>query len=193
MTGKEWAVNKVPPTPEPDEVVWRLPGGSAARSALLVLPHAGGNAHSYAQWRDYLPDDVLLLIGQYPGRGARFSEALPRQMSDLAGPIAASLPAGRRRPGRARAQHGLAGRLRGRPGPDRGRPSAAGLHRLRLPGALPGQPEPGPSRELLNDDELVAAIQSRGGTDDGILDEPELREILLPPIRADFAIDDAYR
>ena len=78
-------MNKVPFSPEPDEVVWRLPGGAPARSALLVLPHAGGNAHSYAQWRDFLPADVLLLIGQYPGRGARFSEALPRQMSDLAG------------------------------------------------------------------------------------------------------------
>ena len=53
---------------------------------------------------------------------------------------------------------------------------------------------PSPVRaERLSDDELVAAIQSRGGTDDGILDEPELWKILLPPIRADFAIDDAYR
>ncbi|MFD1852272.1 thioesterase II family protein [Kitasatospora cinereorecta] len=47
-----------------------------------------------------------------------------------------------------------------------------------LPNQCPVHPE------LLDDDQLVAAIKERGGTDDGILDEPELREIVLPSIRA---------
>lgn len=47
--------------------------------------------------------------------------------------------------------------------------------------------------DRLTDDELVAAIKERGGTEDGVLDEPELREIVLPSLRADFALDDDYR
>lgn len=81
-------------TPAPDDVVWDLPGEGEQRVSLLVLPHAGGNAHAYAEWRAYLPADVRLLIGQYPGRGARFAEDLPRDVADLAGPVVAALPAG---------------------------------------------------------------------------------------------------
>ncbi|MDB1085971.1 alpha/beta fold hydrolase [Streptomyces sp. ACA25] len=181
------------PVPAPDDVVWKLPGADALpRTSLLVLPHAGGNAHAYAEWRQYLPDDVRLLLGQYPGRGARFSEPLPGGIEDLVRPIVASLP------------------------PDTGDLVVLG-HSMgslvafevartltgagRAPRALiasacraPFLPNPSAVHpERLDDDALVAAIKERGGTDDGILDEPELREIILPSIRADFAIDDVYR
>ncbi|MFC4036154.1 thioesterase II family protein [Streptomyces polygonati] len=181
------------PPPEPDDVVWNIPGDAPQqRGSLLVLPHAGGNAHAYAQWRQYLPADVRLLIGQYPGRGARFSEPLPESMDDLAAPVVAALP------------------------DDTGNLVVLGhsmgslvafevVRKLQAAGRTPRAliasacrapilPNPSAVRpETLDDDALVAAIKERGGTDDGILDEPELREIVLPSIRADFAIDDVYR
>ena len=191
-------MNFVPPTipaggTPAEDVVWTLPGTAAGpRTALLVLPHAGGNAHAYAPWRALLPDSVDLLLGQYPGRGARFTEPLPQRVADLAGPIVASLPDA--------AQdvvvlgHSMGSLVAfevaheltslGRP------PRALIVSACRAPFL----PNPSPVRPgLLDDDELVAAIKERGGTDDGILDEPELREIVLPSIRADFAIDDVYR
>jgi pyochelin biosynthesis protein PchC len=196
----ESTVNEVPPlrtavgspAPEPDDVVWRLPGSPGRRRALLVLPHAGGNAHSYAQWREFLPGDVQLLVGQYPGRGARFTEALPGQMSDLARPVAASLPSevddlvilGHSMG--ALVAFEVARALTGAGLPPRAFIASA-CRAPFLPNPSPVWPE------TLSDDDLVAVIQSRGGTDDGILDEPELRPILLPPIRADFALDDAYQ
>ncbi|KOU45091.1 thioesterase II family protein [Streptomyces sp. NPDC054949] len=180
-------------TPAPDDVVWDLPGEGEQRVSLLVLPHAGGNAHAYAEWRAYLPADVRLLIGQYPGRGARFAEDLPRDVADLAGPVVAALPAG------ATDELVVLGHSMGslvafevvRALQAAGRtPRALVASACRAPFlANPAAVHP----ELLDDDALVAAIKQRGGTDDGILDEPELREIILPAIRADFAIDDVYR
>ncbi|MGW4853856.1 thioesterase II family protein [Streptomyces sp. NPDC004288] len=180
------------PTPAPEDVVWDLPGDRPHRLSLLVLPHAGGNAHAYSAWREHLPADVRLLIGQYPGRGARFSEDLPESVDDLALPVVEALPADtgalvvlghsmgslvafevtRALQAVGRTPQGLI---------------ASACRAPVLPNQAPVQPE------LLDDDELVAAIKERGGTDDGILDDEELREIVLPSIRADFAIDDAYR
>jgi surfactin synthase thioesterase subunit len=133
-----------------------------------------------------------LLIGQYPGRGARFTEALAGQMSELADPIAACLPSdvddlvvlGHSMGALVAFEVARALGRAGRP------PRAFIASACRAPFL----PNPSPVwPETLSDDDLVAAIKSRGGTDDGILDEPELREILLPQIRADFAIDDAYQ
>ncbi|MFD5098040.1 thioesterase II family protein [Streptomyces albidochromogenes] len=179
--------------PNADDIVWDLPGEGPQRTALLVLPHAGGNAHAYAEWRAHLPQDVRLLIGQYPGRGARFAEDLPLTIADLADPVAAALPADlgedlvvlghsmgslvafevvRLLTAAGRAPRSLVA-------------SACRAPFLENPSAV--------YPERLDDDQLVAAIKERGGTDDGILDEPELREIIIPSIRADFAIDDVYR
>lgn len=176
-----------------EDVVWSLPEGQATGTlSLLVLPHAGGNAHSYANWRDHLPPDVRLLVGQYPGRGARFGDDLPVDMDDLARPVFECLP------------------------PDTGdlivmghsmgalvafeiatRLTAAGRAPLAFIASscrAPHLVNPRPVHpERFDDDQLVAAIKARGGTNNAILDEPDLREIIIPSIRADFAIDDGYR
>ncbi|MBM9617676.1 thioesterase II family protein [Streptomyces zhihengii] len=180
------------PTPAPEDVVWDLPGDAPHRLSLLVLPHAGGNAHAYSVWRDHLPADVRLLIGQYPGRGARYCEDLPASVDDLALPVVDALPAdtgalvvlGHSMGSLVAFEVTRALQAAGRT--PRGLIASA----CRAP-VLPNQAPVHPER--LDDDELVAAIKERGGTDDGILDDPELREIVLPSIRADFAIDDAYR
>ncbi|MER5208122.1 alpha/beta fold hydrolase [Streptomyces sp. NPDC002825] len=180
------------PTPAPEDVVWDMPGDLPHRLSLLVLPHAGGNAHAYSEWREHLPADVRLLIGQYPGRGARFSEDLPESVDDLALPVVDALPAdtgalvvlGHSMGSLVAFEVTRALQAVGRT------PQGLIASACRAP-VLPNQCPVHPER--LDDDELVAAIKERGGTDDGILDDEELREIVLPSIRADFAIDDAYR
>jgi surfactin synthase thioesterase subunit len=177
----------------PEDVVWNLPGTRPGhRTSLLVLPHAGGSAHTYMQWRAELSPDVHLFIGQYPGRGARFTEPLPGSLDDLVGPIVAGLPSdthdlvvlGHSMGSLVAFEVARALAAAGRP------PRAFVASACRAP-FLPNPSPVNPAR--LDDDELVAVVKSRGGTDDGILDEPELRDIVLPSIRADFAIDDDYR
>ncbi|WIN00203.1 alpha/beta fold hydrolase [Actinoplanes oblitus] len=178
----------------PDDVVWVLPGDDNVphRTSLLILPHSGGNAHAYAPWREQLPPHVRLLVGQYPGRGARFSEPLPETMADLVEPVLACLPPGtddlvvlgHSMGSLVAYETALALTRAGRP------PRALVVSACRAPFL----PNPSPVHPAaLDDDALIAAIKERGGTENGILDEPELRELLLPSIRADFAIDDAYQ
>ncbi|WP_405860261.1 alpha/beta fold hydrolase [Streptomyces sp. NBC_00090] len=179
-------------TPAPEDVVWDLPGDAPHRLSLLVLPHAGGNAHAYSVWREHLPADVRLLVGQYPGRGARYCEDLPGSVDDLALPVVDALPGdtgplvvlGHSMGSLVAFEVVRALQAAGRT------PLGLVASACRAP-VLPNQAPVHPER--LDDDELVASIKERGGTDDGILDDPELREIVLPSIRADFAIDDAYR
>jgi pyochelin biosynthetic protein PchC len=181
-------------TPDHEDVVWSLPdpAGLSAGPALLVLPHAGGSAHTYAQWREPLPSGIGLLLGQYPGRGARFSEPLPSTMDDLAGPVLRCLPpdaddlvvVGHSMGSLVAFEVARRLTAEGRP------PRALVASACRAPHL----PNPSPVRpRSLTDDDLVTVIKARGGTDGEILDEPELREIIVPSIRADFAIDDDYR
>lgn len=179
--------------PNASEVLWELRRGSASGGlSLLILPHAGGNAHYYAQWENRLPEDVGLLIAQYPGRGSRFTDDLPESVDDLVAPIVSLL-----------ADDGRDLVVLGHSmGTLVAYEVALGLTRVgRPPRALIGSacrapflPNPSPVLpETLSDEELVAAIKARGGTEHEILDEPEMWEIILPSIRADFGIDDVYR
>lgn len=191
-TDQESGYGSGPGGSAPEDIVWSLPEKSAADTALLVLPHAGGNAHAYSDWRDLLPPGVRLLIGQYPGRGARFADPLPESIDDLAVPIVESLP-----PGVANLVvlgHSMGSLVAfevARRLTERGTPPKALIASACRAPHLPNQAPVFPA--TLDDDALVAAIKARGGTQDDILDEPELREIILPAIRADFAVDDDYR
>jgi len=178
--------------PHRADVVWSVPERPARPGpALLVLPHAGGNAHSYSPWREFLADDVRLLLGQYPGRGARFIEPLPNSMQDLVGPILDSLPPGTDELVVLGHSMGslvafeVARQLTAahRP-PQRLIVSACRAPHLRS--LRPVHPQ------TLSDDQLVAVVQARGGTDSAVLDDEELRAIVLPSLRADFTIDAAY-
>lgn len=175
------------------EVLWELRSGTAPGGfSLLILPHAGGNAHYYAQWEKLLPESAGLLVAQYPGRGSRFTDDLPESMDDLAGPIVSLLAADQRdlvilghSMGTLVAYEVALGLTK------------AGRPPLALIGSAcraPFLPNPSPVLPgTLSDEELVEAIKVRGGTEHAILDEPEMWEIILPSIRADFAIDDTYQ
>ncbi len=43
---------------------------------LVCLPFAGGNAQSYAQWKDLLGKEIEIVTIEYAGRGTRFCENL---------------------------------------------------------------------------------------------------------------------
>ncbi|GAA2695404.1 thioesterase II family protein [Nonomuraea recticatena] len=174
------------------DVVWDLGPGPGRRVNLLVLPHAGGSAHAYLDWADLLPAGFGLLIGQYPGRGARYAEPLPESVDDLVDPIVAHLPPtadelivlGHSMGGLMAFE--IVRRLE-----ELGRPVlglvASACRAPHLPNPSPVHPE------TLSDDELVAVLRTRGGTPEEVLDHPQLRSMVMGTVRADFAIDDTYR
>jgi surfactin synthase thioesterase subunit len=60
-----------------------------------------------------------------------------------------------------------------------------------------GSPAPGSHREQratgLSDDEFLAAVERFAGFRHEVLDDPEMRELILPALRADVAMHEAYR
>ncbi|MFK3984248.1 thioesterase II family protein [Micromonospora sp. NPDC050397] len=165
----------------------------APRLRLICFPHAGGSAGFFRSWAALVPDDVELLAVRYPGREDRFAESPARHMADLAEPIA---QASMKLDDTPLALFGhsmgatvafeVTARLADAP-------TAVG------PAALfvSGRPGPGKTRSRhladATDDRLVEDLLAMGGTSAEVLANPELRELFLPVIRADYRLLDAYR
>lgn len=49
------------------------------------------------------------------------------------------------------------------------------------------------NRATWSDDELVAELRKLGGTPEAVFDEPELLDIILPILRADYLVCDGFR
>ncbi|MBV7673005.1 alpha/beta fold hydrolase [Streptomyces halstedii] len=170
----------------------RWSGGGAARLRLICLPHAGGGASFYRPWAALLPGEVELLAVQYPGREDRFGDPLIDTMDELVTALADVLPPLLGRPyalfghsmGSAVAwelAHELA--ARGAPPP----------RRLFVSGrAAPGTAVSGTTHRR-GDEELCAALRRMGGTSADVLDDPELRSLVLGVVRNDFRLVETHR
>lgn len=164
---------------------------AAPRVRLICFPHAGGTASFFRTWPRWAPEDWEMNAVCYPGREERIAEPCPASMAELAGQLADALAPridastvffGHSMG--ASVAHEVAALLAGRGGPA---PRAlfvsgrAAPHRLRRVGN--GQ---------LTDDELLTMVAGLGGPGAEVLREPDLRELVLPPIRADYQLLDAY-
>jgi surfactin synthase thioesterase subunit len=169
-------------------VVPRPRPGAAAR--LFCLPYAGAGASAYHRWPAAFGQDVEVRAVQLPGRENRIAEDPEFDLADLADAIAA----GADRP-YALYGHSLGGR----------HAFEVVRHLHRTGGPLPVRLYVGGSRaphihaggffdglSELDDDALLAKVVAGGGLSDEVLAEPELVELLLPVLRADFTALDEY-
>ncbi|MGW1216683.1 thioesterase II family protein [Streptomyces sp. NPDC002499] len=162
----------------------------------MCFPHAGGSATAFVELARALPADFDVVAVQYPGRQDRYAEepftALAPLVEAVAGELARVLAAD---PGRPYALFGHS----------MGALLAFETARLLAQGELPGPRRlflsgrggPGVRRGLLRDHyddaELVAELRTLGGTDQDMLDSPDVLEMILPALRADYRLVDAYR
>ncbi|MGY0231935.1 thioesterase domain-containing protein [Longispora urticae] len=156
---------------------------------LFCLPYAGGGAGAFRAWRGAFPAAVDVQPVQLPGRESRLAEP-----AEFAPELVAAAIAGRADRPYAIYGHSMGARL-----------GFEVIRCLRRTGArLPERFYVGASRPPdlvepiariadLPDDAFVRGLEELGGTPVGVLDVPELREMLLPVLRADFAWIDGYR
>ncbi|GAA1954221.1 thioesterase II family protein [Amycolatopsis minnesotensis] len=158
----------------------------ASPSARLVcFPHSGGSAAFYRRWATALPEDVELVAVQYPGRLDRIREPLVDDMPTM---VAAIIDELRSVPGRGLALFGhsmgasVAWEVAHRIGPDAlfvsGRPAPRHHRRGR--------------RHLGSDEALWNHVRALGGSQDSLLDNAVVREIALPPLRADYRLIETH-
>ena len=168
----------------------QLPG---SRMRLFCLPNAGGGASAYRHWQGIMPADIEVCPVQPPGRENRILEAPFCSIEGLIEAIDAAL-----------------GPMLDRPFALFGHSMGAAVafewaHRLRLARGLeprllivaaraaPQLPRTWPSMYDLPDDELKRRLRDLAGTPEGVLENEELMDLLLPLLRADFQIHDTYR
>ena len=166
--------------------------GRAPAARLFCLPYAGGGASAYAGWPDALGADVEVCPVELPGRQTRWREPAYTGVRPLVQALAPAL-AGELELPYALFGHSmgalvafeLARELRRR--------------RLRLPrvlfvagGLAPHLRREAPDIHDQPDGLVVDRLRRLGGLDEAIVAEPELLELLLPAIRADFSICETY-
>ncbi|MFI5983579.1 thioesterase II family protein [Streptomyces sp. NPDC051555] len=181
-----------PPTPvDGDRWFRRYAVRAAPRRRLLVLPHAGGSASFYHAWGTSFDDATEVMVARYPGRHDRLAEPCVETMDELADQVTAALLPHLDVPltlfGHsmgASLAHEVALRLERAHGV---RPAALHVSSRKPPHRLAPR-----TLHTEDDDALIAEVRRLGGTEDALLDDPDLREIVLPAIRGDFTIVGTY-
>jgi medium-chain acyl-[acyl-carrier-protein] hydrolase len=163
-----------------------------AKGQLICLPFAGGGASFYRRWSAIVPDTISMFAMQLPGREERMNEPPFERMQELVqAAIVGLVPT--LRPPYSLFGHSLGAlicyelihalRQQGHPMPEH----------LFVSGAMAPQiaRTSKPVHEL-PDNLLIEEIARYGGFAEEILDHPELMELLLPRLRADFALFETY-
>ncbi|MGF1428295.1 thioesterase II family protein [Kitasatospora sp. LaBMicrA B282] len=189
-------IRRLTPRPAPSIVAGSTHAGAApagpTRLRLICLHPAGAGASLYRDWPAALPADVEVLAVQLPGRETRlFDPCLTdyRQVVDELHAALRPLLTGRY----ALFGHSMGAMLgyglalaaaeHGDPAPVRLLVSGCGG-----PGSAPREP----GRADWSDEELVADLRKMGGTPEEVLAQPDLLDLILPPLRADYQVCEGY-
>ncbi|MDY7229540.1 thioesterase II family protein [Hyalangium rubrum] len=158
---------------------------------LFCFPHSGGSVGEYVRWADSLPSVEVWGV-QLPGRGARVEEAPLTQVRELVDTLVRAVDFGT---SFAFFGHSLgalvafetARRLR-----DLGRAPPGWLFLSAAP--APQVPRRGILTSHLDDDGLLTALEPiYGELALELREDAELRELILPGLRADLALVESYR
>lgn len=163
-----------------------------ARMRLFCFPYAGGSAFNFTPWRAALDPSIEICAVQLPGRGARISDrpisSMPALLKMMAPAITQHSPLpfvffGHSVGALIAFELARYLRLHGVGGPDH----------LFMSGCQAPQYR-SPTRKLheLPDAAFLDELRSYNGTPAEVLENRELMELMLPTIRADFALAEDY-
>jgi surfactin synthase thioesterase subunit len=178
---------------DPDRWFRRFQAAPNPSYTLVCFPHAGGAATVFHPLSVLLAPNVSTVAVQYPGRQERRTEPVVEDIGTLADIASELLPALGDGPF-AFFGHSMGAVIAFE--------TAQRLER-RHPGAAPvmlfasGRRAPGAGREerirLLPDDGLIAHLTGLGGPGAQVLQDEEMRALLLPAIRGDYVAIENYR
>lgn len=174
-----------------DRWFWARRPRPAASMRLVCLPYAGGSTSVFRAWPELAPPDLEVCPVELPGRGARMGEAPYRRLAPLVEALADALQPLLDRP-YALFGHSMGGllgfelarvlRRRGWPQPGHLFVSASPAPFLRH----------APVADGASDAVVKARLKALNGTPREVLENDELMELVLPVLRADFAVLQTY-
>ncbi len=178
-------------TPADRWLAFRTPRPQA-RLRLFCFPYAGGAASIYRVWPQQLPAEVEVCPVQLPGRESRLRESPFRRVGLMVETLAQALSPHLGLPF-AFFGHSMGGLIAFE--------LARQLRRLGLPGPLvliasgrraPHVPDEDPPIHDLPEPEFIEELRRLNGTPEEVLAHPELLQLLIPLLRADFEVNETY-
>jgi len=159
-----------------------------ATTTLVCLPHAGGNAAFYRDWRHLLPPWLALVAVQYPGRLDRLDEPCVPDMATLAERVAAEVDAAVATPV-ALFGHSLGASV----AYEVARRLSRAPVRLFVSGRAAPHRYRGGTVHLSSDEHLWRHAVALGGTAAELGADPQVRALALPALRNDYRLAETYR
>jgi len=163
-----------------------------ARLRLFCFPYSGAPASIFFQWASVLPASIEVCPIQYPGHGTRVGEPLITDLTDMVQQSYLALEPYLNKPFAffGHSMGALVSFELARYLADRGGPQPAYLF-------VSGHdaPQRQDEKEVIHDlpeAEFIDRLRKFNGTPEDVLQNDELRELLLPILRADFRISELY-
>ncbi|MER5518452.1 alpha/beta fold hydrolase [Streptomyces sp. NPDC002763] len=178
-------------TPRTSSEIWfrcprPIPG---AQARLVCFAHAGGSAAAFHSWT--MGPDVEVVGVQYPGRADRFREPFPESLERLGREVGEAIATLDERP-TALFGHSLGALVAYEAARYLEEIGQAPVHLFASACRSPQTAESRPPIAALDDETLAAELMKMGGTDALVLEDLELRDLVLPYTRADFTLLEAY-
>lgn len=160
---------------------------------LFCFPYAGGSAEVYRNWQRWFPDRVDVCLVHLPGRGRRMKEPAFTQAAPLAKAIVDRIVDEINVP-YALYGHSMGAMIAFEVAREISHRRCASPQHLFVSGSrAPQLPRTEPATFHLPHDEFVAALKRLNGTPTEILDNPELMELFIGLLRADFQLVETYK
>ncbi|MES2740498.1 MAG: alpha/beta fold hydrolase [Pseudomonadota bacterium] len=165
--------------------------GAGRRLRLFCFSYAGGSAASYYAWQAGLGPHIEVCAIELPGRAARLGEPPRRGLTALVDTLARVIEVGDGLPF-AFFGHSLGALLAFELARHCQRRGGAQPSRLFVSGSVAPRRRSAGRLHELNDADLIAVLRQYNGAPAAVLDEPELMALMLPTVRADFALAADY-
>jgi len=163
-----------------------------ARVRLFCFPYAGGGAPIYRNWPRLLPAEIEVCAVNLPGRGGRIKEAPFTDLHEMVSAIAEAIvphldlpPAFFGHSMGAMISFELARKLREMR-------NVRPAHLFVSGRRAPQLPNDDPITHDLPEPQLLEEVRRLNGTPTEVLEHPELMQLMLPLLRADFSVVDTY-
>ncbi|WP_010099276.1 thioesterase II family protein [Ornithinibacillus scapharcae] len=174
---------------------WRkvISPSTSKKLTLFCFPYAGGSGHIFYNWHHFCTTDLEIQSIQLPGRGIRISELPINNIEELIKDLYAGIDFDWSQP-YAFFGHSMGALI--------SYELAAFLYEQEkeLPQGLflsarvpPHLTDRGKHVHLLSEQEFIQELRRLDGTPEEVLHNEELLQLMLPTIRADFAICETYQ
>ncbi len=163
-----------------------------ARLRLFCFPYAGGGVSIFRTWSDDLPQSIQVCPVQLPGRESRLREPPFARLEPLVAALSQAIRPHLSMPF-AFWGHSLGALIGFELARTLAQQNAPNPIHLFVSGrSAPQIPPIGSPIHLLPDPEFIAELGHLNGTPAEVLQNAELMELLLPVLRADFAVNETY-